>query len=313
MNDRAVHLKTGRLARKRNASGKDEKKKEPERIKNNKSAPVPFLYAEPVIGYGTHIGKRRINQDALLVLEAETGHFRNSSVVFAAVCDGMGGHSAGEEASRIAVSEMEQWFRSVFPEMLMKEGGAVRNAAESVRELFLQIHGILQESEKRKQGGEMGTTACALLLLDDSYIAAHTGDSRIYAFSEMPALITADHSWVMEEYTAGRLKEEDLRTDPRRNILMKCLGIGNSPEPDIRIGERYEGSLYLLCSDGFWREKGVQAVREEYAAGRLRTRQEAETSIKKGFDLNLSVGETDNMTAVLIRDRAALKGGKEYV
>ncbi|MBQ6470105.1 MAG: serine/threonine-protein phosphatase [Lachnospiraceae bacterium] len=313
--------KCGRQFSKRNSARENRKIKEPERIKSNKSSPVPFFCTEPVIGYGTHAGKKKINQDALLVMTAEADRFRNPLVIFACVFDGMGGHSDGEKASGIAAAESERWFRNALPPILAEED-AIRKTADSLKELFEKIHGRLRESGNGSPEREMGTTACVLLVMDGSYIAAHTGDSRIYVFSETPELITSDHSWVMEEFSAGRLRKEEMKNDPRRNVLMKCLGIGNGPEPDLRIGKRKEGGLYLLCSDGFWREKGVLCVRERYLAGGIRTREEADASVREGFEENLICGETDNMTAVLIRDRgeemlpaqnAAEKGGERFV
>jgi len=284
--------------------------REPER-KSNKSSPVPFFCAEPVIGYGTDPGRRRINQDALLVMTAETDCFRENTVIFAAVCDGMGGHTKGEEASRTAVTEMERWFRSIFPGCLADPAGAVGKAAESLRELFLEIHKKLRAAASESGENGMGTTACALLLLGPSYIAAHTGDSRIYAFSEKTPLVTRDHSWVMEEFAAGRLGEEEMKTDPRRNVLMKCLGIGNGPDPDIRIGLRKKGAEYLLCSDGFWRERGPAVMLEGRDRGIL-SRGEAETLIRRGFEENIAAWETDNMSAVLLRDEWGENGGSSW-
>ena len=103
---------------------------------------------------------------------------------------------------------------------------------------------------------------------------------------------------------------------------MKCLGIGNGPEPDLQTGRRKDGALYLLCSDGFWREKGVLHVRERYFAGGIRTREQADASVREGMEENLICGETDNMTAVVIRDRGeemfpagnvSEKGGGRFV
>ena len=275
--------------------------KGPERMISNKSSPVPFLYTGPVIGYGTDAGKRKINQDALLVLTAESGYFPEASVVFAAVCDGMGGHAKGEEASRTAVLMMERWFRCIFPDLLSPPDQAEKKAAASLKKLFEDIHRELQTAGKDSPGGA-GTTACALLLFGQIWLAAHTGDSRIYAFSETPALLTRDHSWVMAEYEAGRLPKEEMKADPRRNVLLKCLGLGDSPEPDLRTGTRRKGAAYLLCSDGFWREGGDEIVGNACCDGRCVTKEEVDRLIRQGFAANAAAGETDNMTAVLIRD-----------
>ena len=154
---------------------------------------------------------------------------------------------------------------------------------------------------------EMGTTAAILLLLDDVYIAVHIGDSRIYAFSEREPLITCDHSWVMEEVKAGRLRKEEMKNDPRRNILMRCLGITQDAEADVTFGRRKENAVYLVCSDGFWRENETDEFEILLAGRSPENRRSAQAALARILDRNMSRGEDDNMSAVWIREER-LKG-----
>ncbi len=288
---------------------------------------------EPVlIGYASHPGRKKINQDALLILTAQYGtteparhkrkregrspigrifHSQPREVTFAAVCDGMGGHDCGEKASRIAVSGLEKWFNEQLPRMIVAKGepsGESRRKmiAESMKKAFAGINDELMA--EADSGKRMGSTAAALLLTEDYYIAVHIGDTRIYDFSEDPPLLTQDHSWVMEEVRAGRLRPEDRKTDPRRNILVRCLGVSGEAEPDIKVGERRDNAVFLICSDGFWRESeeklasgGIQDDSEADFPGLPETEQELTARLSLIMDSNLSLGETDNMTAVVIQ------------
>ena len=292
----------------------------------------------------THPGRKKINQDAVLYLKAEREAGKRPAVL-AAVCDGMGGHAMGETASRIAAQMIEQWFMTALPALLLPErksevvaksrtangagseteGGAERDGAyrkseiaESLQALLRRINTVLLRGgttpDARFQCGaaapprpEMGTTAAILLLLDDVYIAVHIGDSRIYAFSEREPLITCDHSWVMEEVKAGRLRKEEMKNDPRRNILMRCLGITQDAEADVTVGRRKENAVYLVCSDGFWRENETDEFEKLLAGRSPENRRSAQAALARILDRNMSRGEDDNMSAVWIREER-LKG-----
>ena len=263
----------------------------------------------------THPGRKKINQDAVLYLKAEREAGKRPAVL-AAVCDGMGGHAMGETASRIATQMIEQWFMTALPALLLPERKS--EIAESLQALLRRINTVLLRGgttpDARFQCGaaapprpEMGTTAAILLLLDDVYIAVHIGDSRIYAFSEREPLITCDHSWVMEEVKAGRLRKEEMKNDPRRNILMRCLGITQDAEADVTVGRRKENAVYLVCSDGFWRENETDEFEKLLARRSPENRRSAQAALARILDRNMSRGEDDNMSAVWIREER-LKG-----
>jgi len=161
------------------------------------------------------------------------------------VADGMGGHSAGEVASNIAVEVIS---RSYY------EGND--NAVSALKRAFIEANKSIHDTSltDEKLSG-MGTTGTALVLKNGSAIAAHVGDSRLYLVrGGQIYLMTEDHSAVMEMVKQGLLSLEEARHHPDKNVILRALGshpevevtIWTEPFP-LRIGDRF-----LLCSDGLY-------------------------------------------------------------
>jgi len=160
------------------------------------------------------------------------------------VCDGMGGHVAGEKASQIAVESILSFLDNEFYEL-------PQNAlTEAIKFANSQIIGYAQENPDYRG---MGTTTTILLIRNDKIYIAHVGDSRIYLYTDkILHHISKDHSLVQQLVDSGILTEEEAETDRRKNQITKALGIANevkpsvSPEPILAKKE----DLFLLCSDG---------------------------------------------------------------
>ena len=226
---------------------------------------------------------REANEDSVFC-SAESGVF--------VVADGMGGHAAGEVASRIA-SEM------IGARLCGMEMSA---ALDEVRSLFLEAFvdagsEIVRQAQEDEARGGMGTTATVLVLRpDDNYIVGHIGDSRAYLLrGGRFARITKDHSWVEEQVDRGMISREQAFRHPQSNIITRALGTDPVPAPDLFVGEMRSGDRFLVCSDGL-----TDMVDEDRIAKIMGNVDDPEkTASRLVSEANLA-GGTDNVTALVV-------------
>lgn len=200
-----------------------------------------------VVAYDTNVGiKKSNNEDSLLLKVVRTS---GEKIVFAAVCDGMGGLEFGELASKEVILCLDEWFRSEMP-LLIKHGF-------TKEQLFQQWDGVLQQINLKlyeygyQKGVQLGTTITGILIVGEKYYALHVGDTRLYKLDNQINCLTQDHSFVQREIANGRMTEEEARNDPRKNILIQAIGTGKQVTVDFLTGTVKTGDMYLLCSDGF--------------------------------------------------------------
>src|SRR5215472_9581905 len=188
---------------------------------------------------------REINEDCSAYIEPGNGELLAARGRLVVVADGMGGHSAGEVASRMAVD--------VISRVYYERGG---DAASALKTSFLEANREIHQSSTEVQGRSgMGTTCTALVLRNGTALAAHVGDSRLYLIrSGQIYLMTEDHSAVMEMVRRGLLTREEARHHPDKNVILRALG----SHPEIEISTWDEpfptraGDRFLLCSDGLY-------------------------------------------------------------
>lgn len=230
----------------------------------------------------TDIGKlRKQNEDA--------AWFDEARAVFA-VADGMGGHLAGEVASRMAIEAVQRMAR----ENERPGIAALREAVACAHET------ILARAQDHIECAGMGTTLSVLWLGENYAYIAHVGDSRIYRLREGSLTqITQDHSLVEELVRAGLITREQARTHPRRNIITRALGTHGENEPDLLVTDVQDGDVFLLCTDGLTGmvpddeiERTLRDCGIEAAADRL-------------LALALDAGGRDNVTLILCARKGA--------
>jgi PPM family protein phosphatase len=175
------------------------------------------------------------------------------------VADGMGGHVAGEVASRVAVEAIEAFIQETagadrnrtwpfpFDPTVSLEANRLRAAFRLAnRKIALAI------ADSQDLRG-MATTASAVLLGHRSASVAHVGDSRVYVLrAGTLEQITNDHSWVEEQVRAGTLSPTAARQHPWRNVVTRALSGGEDPEVDVTELNLLAGERFLLCSDGLF-------------------------------------------------------------
>jgi len=175
------------------------------------------------------------------------------------VADGMGGHVAGEVASRVAVEAIEAFIHETagadknrtwpfpFDPTVSLEANRLRAAFRLANR---KIASAIADSQDLRG---MATTASAVLLGPQGASVAHVGDSRVYVLrSGKLEQITHDHSWVEEQVRAGTLTPTAARQHPWRNVVTRALSGGEDPEVDVTDLVPRPGERYLLCSDGLF-------------------------------------------------------------
>ncbi|MEX2583155.1 MAG: protein phosphatase 2C domain-containing protein [Gemmatimonadota bacterium] len=182
---------------------------------------------------------RKGNEDALR-MDAEKGIF--------IVADGMGGHAAGEVASRLAADAA----LDVLSQASLVTGGDVEEALHTAfHEAFRRIAECC-EGDPATAG--MGTTLTVAVLKESGELhIGHIGDSRAYQLSGGKLRkLTHDHTWVQQEIDSGRVAAEDAQAHPLSHILTKVLAAGDSLDPDLVHATVQPSDLLLLCSDGLY-------------------------------------------------------------
>lgn len=239
----------------------------------------------------SHIGLvRQMNQDGYAVMP----HLSPRQLFV--VADGMGGPSAGEVASRIAVdvltSYMEQYGhrRDIQPTELLRE--AIYHANQK----------IYTTAQENPNFHGMGTTVVCTLLDEEVAFFAHVGDSRGYIFQNGKLTqITKDHSLVAELVRRGQLTEEEARIHPQRNIVTRSLGTEAHSDPDIDKVEWSKGDVILLCSDGLSNlitHAELQVFLQQVAQAIYRV--DLEDIADQMIRLALERGGPDNITLVFV-------------
>ncbi len=186
----------------------------------------------------TDVGqKRKINQDCIFASAEPVGNLPNLFIV----ADGMGGHNAGDFASRFAVNTVKQAIEAsteVNPVKLIEQAIQLANA------------GIRRESAAHEELAGMGTTIVVTTVVGHYAYTANVGDSRLYLYSGELRQITRDHSLVEEMVRLGEITEEEARRHPDKNIITRALGAADTVDTDFFDYRLPPEGVILMCSDG---------------------------------------------------------------
>jgi protein phosphatase len=203
------------------------------------------------------------------------------------VADGMGGHDAGEVASRIAAESATRAVRAC----------AGTGDPATLLELAVQQANADVLKEANRRGSNMGTTLNLAFLSDDKVHVANVGDSRSYWIENGSIRrITEDHSLVEKLVSLGKLTREEARKHPKSNVLYRTIGSeGPLPVDVFQVPVRKGGSL-LLCTDGLWGEVSDEAIHEIFTA-----EQDAKKACARLIAKANENGGKDNITAIVVK------------
>ena len=247
----------------------------------------------------------RINEDSYQISSFTISEDDETPVLLAVIADGIGGHKAGEVASKIAVA-------TITSSVAESDGSDPIWILKSA--LLEANHAITVEAEDDDSRSGMGSTVVCALIIDQALYIATLGDSRIYLIRDrVVQQLNVDHTWVQEAVDSGVITLEEARNHPRRHLIRSYLGSSSPIQPDLRLylslAENQEqakanqglpivpGDQVLLCTDGL-----TDLVSDEEILEILESGGDQEELMKKLVDMANLRGGHDNITIILIQE-----------
>ena len=231
-------------------------------------------------------GKRANNEDSVFVP-------KGGEISLAIVADGMGGHSAGNVASAIAVETVASE---------LKKGGPGSPAALVTNAVNHANTAIYEYAKAHPECRGMGTTLVMALLFNTRFIAANVGDSRLYHYHVGKLRqVTVDHSYVAELVASGYITKEEAARHPRRNLITRALGTQACERVDLFECEWEAGDVLLLCSDGLYSE-----LEDHDLVRALEKNDTLDAACAALVELALASGSRDNVSVVLVKNGEVL-------
>jgi serine/threonine protein phosphatase PrpC/CRP-like cAMP-binding protein len=243
----------------------------------------------------TDIGRVRSNNEDNFFADRDLGLF--------IVCDGMGGHSAGEVASKTAceVIQREIIAATKVRERFMASGKSadVKSVAKMVEAaIHTACKEVYKKASRNPELAGMGTT-CTVVFVAGHHkgVLGHVGDSRLYVVRQnMVHQLSDDHTYVNELVKRGALSKEQARNHPQGNVLSRALGVQPTVPVDTMIFDIDPGDTYLLCSDGLY-----NYYAEPSEITRTLSQQDIDTGLNRLIDSALERGGHDNLTGIVLR------------
>jgi protein phosphatase len=253
-------------------------------------SPRPPLRVRPAVTVGakTDLGRvRENNEDKFeFYVPSSDEDLAWRGMVFV-VCDGMGGHEAGQIASELACKTFIEVYRNHPSD---DPGEAARSAVAAANRFVLDV----ARAVPSRRG--MGTTLSALLIVQDKAYIAQVGDSRVYRLRDGAiAQLTVDHTWVEETVALGVMPREEAERHQYRHVLTRAIGTEPDIKSDIFVEDVREGDIYCLCSDGITNHVSNEEIGEQL--GRQGPAEAAWALVGKA----LVGGGSDNATVIVIR------------
>lgn len=231
----------------------------------------------------TDIGMRReMNQDYFYSSEEPVGSLPNLFIV----ADGMGGHSAGEFASRYVVETMVNTAKNT------EKTDTIGILTECVSNANASLRAYADDHEQMRG---MGTTLVAAVLEGRRLVTVNVGDSRLYVIGDRIRQITQDHSLVQEMVRMGEMDEESARTHPDRNIITRAIGADRKVQADVFETVLDPGDRILLCSDGL-----TNMVKDEEILQIMNGPEDLTSKTEYLVELANRNGGKDNITVITV-------------
>ena len=244
--------------------------------------------------------------------ENEDFFSKEDSLGLYVVADGMGGHLAGEVASRVAVEMINKSIRKWLEEEAREDElfGPPDNSLTLIGNYILSSirmanRVVYEMAMENQEYHGMGTTVVILYVTPKLIIAANVGDSRIYMVRDgHMEMLSKDHTIVQEQVDMGTMTEEEAATSPLRHILTKNLGSAENLEPDVFEIEPSNKDRFVLCSDGL-----TDLVTDDEILEMTKKNRDPSNLCRKLVDMALKRGAHDNATVISVFISGISKGG----
>ena len=230
----------------------------------------------------TDIGrKREVNQDYVFVSDQPVGNIPNLLIV----ADGMGGHNAGDYASKFVVQVLKKELeksREDGPRAMLKKAIASAN------------HQLIAESKTDAKLEGMGTTLVAATVIEHTLYFANVGDSRLYLLNDEIRQLSKDHSLVQEMVRLGGLNAEEAKRHPDKNIITRAIGVKEDIEIDFFEYRLKKGDIILMCTDGL-----SNMVEDEEIFQIVRSSRDVVEAVEQLIERANSNGGKDNIGVIV--------------
>lgn len=250
---------------------------------------VTHLMPFKILAFGlSDIGLVRQNNEDVWAQLPEVG--------FYTVADGMGGHQAGEIASRETVSALCRIMsRKLSAD---REELSLEEAQDLLRRAIRHVNGHVFKMSRTQPGLRgMGTTLCCLLFRKNGLVFAHVGDSRIYRLRNGKLeQLTKDHSLLRELVDQGQMNEKQAADFLYKNIITKAIGTEVKVEPTVVIGDIQTGDVYIMCTDGLSDQLSIKEMEHT-----LKEFTEVKEATEQLVALAKEKGGRDNITVVIAK------------
>lgn len=236
----------------------------------------------------SHVGcVRQVNEDYYACITTLHGR------VLAIVADGMGGHRAGDIASRMAVERIISELQDLEADL-----DSADERARLMDAILLANEEVYNYAEEHPECSGMGTTVVATLIGPEGGVTAHIGDSRIYLFKNNSLIQhTEDHTLVQELMKNGQITSEEAAVHPQRNVIMRALGTEKDVRIDLGTFSWETGDAVILCSDGLTNKVPVPTI-AEWLREPISLQEQVDALVSKA----ITAGGEDNITLVAVRN-----------
>ena len=224
---------------------------------------------------------REVNQDFVFVSDAPVGNLPNLLVV----ADGMGGHKAGEYASRLAVEVLKDTLAVCTPD---EPEVMIRKAISTANQRLLET----AKEDIRLNG--MGTTLVVATVIEQTLYFANVGDSRLYLLNDKIKQLSKDHSLVQEMVRLGGINEEDAKYHPDKNIITRAIGAKDDIEIDFFEYRLKKDDTILMCTDGL-----CNMVEDEEILHIVRSSRDVVEAVEQLIERAKSNGGSDNIGVIV--------------
>jgi serine/threonine-protein phosphatase Stp1 len=225
----------------------------------------------------THVGlKRKVNEDSVLALPEQDIWL---------VADGMGGHQAGDFASRAVADTVAMIPPGLDPTARM----------HALRDAITSAHQVIRTEAEARGAGVIGATVVALMMANGHFVGLWAGDSRIYRLRDgLIEMLTTDHSSVAEYVLAGKMSWDEAEQHPQSNAITRAVGVGDVLELDKVRGDAKAGDRFLVCSDGLTKYATFAMLQDILSTTPI------ETVVDRLVQVALAGGGADNISAIVV-------------
>lgn len=235
-----------------------------------------------------------VNEDSIAYFSKS----QNQDKVFLMlVCDGVGGLSYGEIASRCLVHEFYQWFTLLNGEIFRRK---------KWQELIIEQWNALlfHANQKLKSAGKrllcrLGTTLSVLMIYGNKYVLFHVGDSRVYKINHFVQLISKDHT-LYEKKKQGLFSVFRRNKEKEKHILTQCVGVTLRIKPYIKVGRLKKNTSFLVCTDGFYQKLKKKEIKKYFSPNHCKRKEKIRYGLMRCIKLVKERKEMDNISAAVV-------------